>query len=610
LAAAVPAGAAVNAELTRYPYLTDSVQRSITVNWASTRAQSTGSVQFGPEGDCQASSKTASKTQITVNGVPEYQWRASIPVVPDTRYCYRVRLGAADLLGSDPAPVFTSQVASGSTTPFSFAVFGDWGQAYATAPGQPNANPDQANVLSQIAQSGARFAVMTGDTAYPNGSQTNYGDLQQTGADVSAVFGPAFWSIPGRSIPVFNVTGNHGLFAGATQMTNWPEGNAARTSAGRYRTDNYPSVAGATGGRYPSFWYAFDAGPARFYVLTAAWADGNGGTNGVYAADAAAHWAPGKAEYDWLAHDLQTHPGGLKFAFWHYPLYADTTGARSDTSLQGGPGTLQGLLDANHVNIAFNGHAHGYQRNRPDPAGLVSYVFGNGGADLGPISSCSVFDLYAIGKHGTHCGLAPPNLTDDHVFGFAKVTVDGQHVTVTPTDELGRTYDPQTYPPGPDSSPPGPTPAPAKPRHAASCARTVRGKRRADHLRGTRVSDRLVGMGGNDVIDGFGGNDCLLGMSGRDLLRGGRGDDWLSGGSGADRLFGGRGADRLVGGAGADRLDGGPGRDVLRGQGGRDVIDARDGVRDRVDCGRGHDVARVDRHDVVHACERVVRRRA
>ncbi|MEA2281414.1 MAG: hypothetical protein QOK21_2021, partial [Solirubrobacteraceae bacterium] len=30
LAAAVPAGAAVNAELTRYPYLTDSVQRSIT----------------------------------------------------------------------------------------------------------------------------------------------------------------------------------------------------------------------------------------------------------------------------------------------------------------------------------------------------------------------------------------------------------------------------------------------------------------------------------------------------------------------------------------------------------------------------------------------------
>ncbi|MDX6686284.1 MAG: acid phosphatase type 7, partial [Baekduia sp.] len=445
LAAAVPAGAAVNAELTRYPYLTDSVQRSITVNWASTRAQSTGSVQFGPEGDCQASSKTASKTQITVNGVPEYQWRASIPVVPDTRYCYRVRLGAADLLGSDPAPVFTSQVASGSTTPFSFAVFGDWGQAYATAPGQPNANPDQANVLSQIAQSGARFAVMTGDTAYPNGSQTNYGDLQQTGADVSAVFGPAFWSIPGRSIPVFNVTGNHGLFAGATQMTNWPEGNAARTSAGRYRTDNYPSVAGATGGRYPSFWYAFDAGPARFYVLTAAWADGNGGTNGVYAADAAAHWAPGKAEYDWLAHDLQTHPGGLKFAFWHYPLYADTTGARSDTSLQGGPGTLQGLLDANHVNIAFNGHAHGYQRNRPDPAGLVSYVFGNGGADLGPISSCSVFDLYAIGKHGTHCGLAPPNLTDDHVFGFAKVTVDGQHVTVTPTDELGRTYDPQTY---------------------------------------------------------------------------------------------------------------------------------------------------------------------
>jgi Ca2+-binding RTX toxin-like protein len=286
---------------------------------------------------------------------------------------------------------------------------------------------------------------MTGDTAYPDGSQTNYGDLQQTGPDISAIFGPDFWSVPGRSIPVFNVTGNHGFFAGATQIINWPEQAAATGSAGSYRTDLYPSVAGATGGRYPSFWYAFDAGPARFYVLTTAWADGNGGTNGVYAADAAAHWAPDQAEYDWLEHDLQTHPGGLKFAFWHYPLYADTPGARSDSSLQGGPGTLQGLLDANHVNIAFNGHAHGYQRNAADPAGLISYVFGNGGADLGPISTCSVFDLYAIGKHATHCGLAPAGLTDDHVFGFAKVTVDGQHVTVTPTDELGRTYDIQTY---------------------------------------------------------------------------------------------------------------------------------------------------------------------
>ena len=31
------------------------------------------------------------------------------------------------------------------------------------------------------------------------------------------------------------------------------------------------------------------------------------------------------------------------------------------------------------------------------------------------------------------------------MFGFAKVTVNNRQVTVTPTDEMGRTYDIQTY---------------------------------------------------------------------------------------------------------------------------------------------------------------------
>jgi chitodextrinase len=255
---------------------------------------------------------------------------------------------------------------------------------------------------------------------------------------------------------VFNVTGNHGFTNGAVQVVNWPEGNAASSSNGRYLMESYPSINGSTASTYPSFWYAFDAGPARFYVLTASWADGNVGTGSVYANDAAAHWTPSSAEYQWLENDLATHSRSLKFAFWHYPLYADSSGQPSDTSLQGGPGTLQGLLNANNVNIAFNGHAHGYERNHPDPAGLVSYVFGNGGAALGRVSGCSAFDAYAIGSSGSHCGLAPAGLTDDRVFGFAKVTVNGQQVTVTPTDELGRTYDVQTFtfPSGPDTQAP------------------------------------------------------------------------------------------------------------------------------------------------------------
>jgi chitodextrinase len=399
---------------------------------------------------------TASRTGIQYtakdgSSVVLSQWKAVLPVSPDTAYCYRVFLGTTDLLGTDPSPQFTSQVAQGSSAPFSFDVFGDWGQSYTGG-----ANPDQANVLQQMANGGARFAVMTGDTAYQGAGQREYGDLQHPDVDQSAVFGPGFWEVPGRSLPVFNVTGNHGFTNGKVQVDNWPEGNAAGTSGGKYLMEPY-TVDGATG-TYPSFWYAFDARPARFYVLTAAWADSNFGTSsGVYETDRDAHGLTSSPQYQWLANDLATHPNALKFAFWHYPLYADSSSQPSDTFLQGGTGTLQGLLNTNHVAIAFNGHAHGYERFAPDSGGMVSYVFGNGGAALGSVRCSEPGDRYAIGSGGTHCGAAPPGLTNDKVFGFGKVTVNGNTVTVAPTDEHGTTYDVQTYTfpgNGPDTQPP------------------------------------------------------------------------------------------------------------------------------------------------------------
>jgi hypothetical protein len=320
-------------------------------------------------------------------------------------------------------------------------VLGSWGQAYANS-----TNADQANVLKQVAQSNARFAVSTGDTAYPHGSQANYGDLQQKGTDVSGVFGPSFWTVPGRSIPLFNTTGNQGFSNADKQIVNWPEQNAAATSGGKYQLESYPSINGSTPANYPSMWYAFDAGSARIYMLTAAWADFNVGTGSTYKNDHDAHWTPSSAEYKWLENDLAHHAEPLKFVFWHYPLFSDSPiAAPSDTFLQGGTGTLQGLLDKYRVSVVFNGKAHIYERNKPDGAGVVSYLQGNGGSALGAVSGCQPFDLFALGVNGSHCGAAPAGQTDDHVYGFSKVTVSGRHVTVAPTDELGRTYDVQTY---------------------------------------------------------------------------------------------------------------------------------------------------------------------
>jgi hypothetical protein len=455
--------AAYSPQLMRFPYLTDVVGTSATVNWGTDRSRSTGRVRYGREGveSCTAHSVAATRTSITVNGISQYQWRATLTgLAPAAGYCYRVEFGTTapviDLLSTDPSISFESQLPAGATAPFSFAVLGDFGAAGTTEAGVDNR---QADVMTQIAKSGARFAVGTGDTAYPSGSQTNYGDLLQTGSNVSAVFGPQFWPKFGGSIPFFNATGNHGF--NSTLLTNWPQPTAVSSSVGKYGMETYCCPNGTNSASYPSAWYAFDVGNARFYVLEAAWSSSNVGTADEYKNDYDTHWAPASEEYQWLARDLQAHPSQLKFAFFHYPMYSSNATESSDPWLLGA-NSLEGLLAKNGVAIGFSGHAHNYTRNAKPTGGLVTYVTGGGGARLQPATKCSAPVAYAIGwsytTGGSACGTLRPT-SIDQVFHFLKVTVDGSKVTVAPTDSQGRTFDVRSYTFGASPSPP-PSPGP------------------------------------------------------------------------------------------------------------------------------------------------------
>ncbi|HET6173106.1 MAG TPA: metallophosphoesterase [Gaiellales bacterium] len=444
------AGAATyDGHLTRAPYLTDLVGLHVIVNFATDQTGTAASVKYGTfdGSSCTlGSTQAATRSTVKVGTVSEYQWRASLTLPSGGQYCYRALLGATDLLGAGASPVFTTQAAAGSSQPFSFAVFGDWGLVDANGN-----NPDQQNLLGTLAGSGVRFAVTTGDNGYPSGSQVNYGDLQQVGAAMGAIFGARFWPVPGASVPLFTSSGNHGLSGTAhADLTNWPQDVAVASSGGRYGDDVYCCVNGTTSTHYGSAWYAFNAGPARFYVLTSAWGDTNPGTASVYANDYAAHFAPGTPEYAWLVADLQSHPSGLKFAFSHYPFYSDDKSQGSDTFLQGS-GSLEGLFAQYGVNMAFNGHSHVYERNLPSAPGYpVTYISGGGGAVLEPIGPCHPFDAFGLGwspskLKGTSCGGAPVPTSASQVFHFIKVTVAGTTVTVAPTDELGRTFDVTTY---------------------------------------------------------------------------------------------------------------------------------------------------------------------
>jgi Purple acid Phosphatase, N-terminal domain/Calcineurin-like phosphoesterase len=464
-----------SAELTRAPWLTDLTTSSVQVSWATT-TQNDGIVEYGPAGSCTANSVTSSVlgTPITVNGVTEYLNSVAVKgLSANTAYCYRITDGSVDLLGSNASPPFTTLQSASGSQPLTFDVFGDWGDTTNSGVNDGSLNANQAGVDAQIAKSGAQFALSAGDIAYQGGTQTEYGDLNQTGANISAVFGPSYWAVPGQSLPLFPVSGNHGQ--NATFLQEWPETATANASNGVYSMVSYPSIDGNNPGSYPTDYYAFTTGGVRFYLLDASWGDSNygnatGGACGtstsckMYQVDHDAHWTASSAEYKWLAADLAAHPGGLKFAFFHFPLYSDDSTEPNDTFLDNTPGSsgsLEQLLHGNGVQLVFNGHAHDYQRNIAVPGGVTSYVTGGGGASAAAVAGqgCATTDAYAVGWNylsgkGSSCGAAAKPTSDAQVYHFLKVTVNGTTVTVTPTNSQGKPFDAQTYDFAADTTPP------------------------------------------------------------------------------------------------------------------------------------------------------------
>ena len=456
LAFATDSAFAFSPELRRYPYLTDVVYSYATVNWATDRSRTNGAIRFGRVGreSCTAHTARATRTRIEVNSVPQYQWKARLVLKQGARYCYRVYLGrksrAIDLLGPDRSPRFRTQIRQGSRAAFSFAVFGDWGAMY------PEGNVHQANIVSRIASSGARFAVTVGDNTTEGGSQANYGDLHQRGEQVSGVFDPTSWSVAGSSVPIFPALGNHG-HSNANHLVNWPQDRAVARSRGRYAMETYCCLNGTRAASYPSVWYAFDAGRARFYVLQAAWSDSNVGAADLYKNDFDNHWTPSAAQYRWLERDLKRHSRSVKFAFVHFPFHSDNAADQdSDTYLQG-PAGVEGLLGRYGVKLTFSGNAHIYQRNHASfPGAPVTYVTGGGGDRRQPIGGhgCSALDAYGIGwsysgnqgaGKGSACGSAAVPTDISQAFHFLMVRVDRRAVTVTPTDSLGRAFDVMSY---------------------------------------------------------------------------------------------------------------------------------------------------------------------
>ena len=338
--------------------------------------------------------------------------------------------------------------------------------------------------------------------------------------------------------------------------------------------------------------------------------------------------ASGSPQERWLRADLAAHPTSCALAYWHHP--------RFNSGHDGNASFMQPLVQdlyAAGVDVLLGGHAHNYERfalQSPDgkldkARGMRQFVVGTGGAFYTAVGGAKPNSQVrqANGYGVLFMRLRPTS------YDWEFVSAAGRRVTDSGTEQCTGLL---------PSAPVAATGAPA----SAAAHDTGLAARNVCHLRGTPGDDVIAGTPGNETICGLSGNDRIDGGGGDDLLLGGEGDDRLAGDDGNDRLYGevgrdrlrgnagrdqlrgGRGRDRLLGGRGADHLQGNFARDVIRGQSGSDVVVGGGGRNrllgnsgndlliadlnrrggDRVNGGRGRDIARADAGDRVLSARR------
>ena len=283
------------AQLKRYPYLTDLVGTSVMVNWGTDRSSINGAVKWGKVGteSCTAHTTVATRTGITVNSVSEYQWTAPVTgLQANTQYCYRVYFGAGfttDLLGADTSPTFKTQLATGDTTPFKFAVFGDWGKV--DSAGRTPTRPTSCPRSRRAAPASPSRRVTTHTTSAARRTMATSTRSARPRAPCSA-----------RTSGRCRARRCRSSRRSATTTTTTP--CCSPTGRSRHRRRLLWRALHDRDLLLPER-HAVDGLPerlvrvrrrnARFYVLDAAWDDSNAGTADVYKNDYDNHWRPDHA---------------------------------------------------------------------------------------------------------------------------------------------------------------------------------------------------------------------------------------------------------------------------------------------------------------------------
>jgi len=198
-----------------------------------------------------------------------------------------------------------------------FAVIGDWGTG----------DHHQIGVAGQMLASHQRtpfdFVISAGDNIYPNGSGRYFGKS----------FEQPFAGLLKDRVKFYTVLGNHDVDEGRQDQCQYPLFNMGG--------QNYYKIERGNG-------------LAEFFML-----DSNDF---------------GATQFNWLESSLRDSKAKWKIAVFHHPIYSSgrhgsATGLRK---------RLEPLFTRYHVNLAFSGHDHIYERTKPQQ-GIQYFVSGAGG---------------------------------------------------------------------------------------------------------------------------------------------------------------------------------------------------------------------------------------
>jgi predicted phosphodiesterase len=341
--------------LVRGPYLGRPSDSSVAVIWNTDTAADSRVDYAAPDGVWRTATSPDVGTRhvVAIAGLPS-----------GAEINYRVFSAGVELA---PESSFRAP-RDGTETRFRFAVIGDTAEGGSVL----------TDIADRLVESGADFAVHTGDVVYPTGAQQNY--------DKTFFVPLARWLLRG---PVLPALGNHDVM----------------TSRGKAYLTNF--VVPPNGVTPNSRFYAIRQANALFVCLDV--------ESSSYGADS--------PQYDWLVRTLAASTATWTFVYFHEPPYSSGHPNRLVRLI------LCPLFEHFGVDIVFSGHVHLYERTWPirdfvpSGRGVVYITEGGGGS---PLSTFHREDYTAFVAAR---------------FGYTEVQIDGGTLNLTAHDPSGAVFD-------------------------------------------------------------------------------------------------------------------------------------------------------------------------